>query len=186
MKKLFFLFVGLFVLSVRASFAQEVHYNFDKDTDFLRFKTYKWVNIKEADRVDGITEKQIMAAFDAELAKKGLTRTDSDSADLYLAYQTAIETEKKFHYYQTGWGTGQGWGDGWFYGDPDITTAESTTTIYVGQLTLDIYEASKKELVWRGVVSKTLDLKAKPDEREKNIEKAVEKLLKNYPPKVRK
>jgi len=31
-----------------------------------------------------------------------------------------------------------------------------------------------------------LDPKAKPEKREKNIAKAVEKLLKNYPPPVKK
>jgi hypothetical protein len=37
--------------------------------------------------------------------------------------------------------------------------------------------------VWRGAVSKTIDPNAKPDKRQKNIQKAIEKLLKNYPPK---
>jgi len=37
-----------------------------------------------------LVQKQITDALDAELAKKGLTKTDADSADLYIAYQTAI------------------------------------------------------------------------------------------------
>jgi hypothetical protein len=36
------------------------------------------------------------------------------------------------------------------------------------------------------VASKTLDQKAKPDKQEKNLKKAVAKLLKNYPPPVKK
>jgi hypothetical protein len=46
-----------------------------------------------------------------------------------------------------------------------------------------MYDSTKKELVWRGTVSKTIDPKAKPDKQQKNIAKSVEKLLKNYPPK---
>jgi len=46
-----------------------------------------------------------------------------------------------------------------------------------------MYDSAKKELVWRGTASKTLDPKAKPDKQQKNIKKAVDKLLKNYPPK---
>ena len=57
--------------------------------------------------------------------------------------------------------------------------------IYVGELVLDMYDSKKKELVWRGVASKTLDPKVKPDKRQKNLEKAVAKLLKNYPPPVK-
>jgi hypothetical protein len=62
------------------------------------------------------------------------------------------------------------------------TTTGTTTTIYVGQLGLDMYDAANKDLVWRGTASKTIDPKAKPEKQQKNIAKAVEKLLKNYPP----
>jgi hypothetical protein len=40
--------------------------------------------------------------------------------------------------------------------------------------------------VWRGVASKTLDPEAKPEKQEKNLRKAVAKVLKNYPPKLKK
>ena len=49
-----------------------------------------------------------------------------------------------------------------------------------------MYDSTHKQLVWRGSASKTLDPKAKPDKKQKNINKAVEKLLKNYPPKQNK
>ena len=48
-----------------------------------------------------------------------------------------------------------------------------------------MYDPAKKQLVWRGEATKTLDPKAKPDKRQKNITKGVAKLLKNYPPKVK-
>lgn len=60
-----------------------------------------------------------------------------------------------------------------------------TTTIYVGQLVVDMYNSAQKNLIWRGVVSKTLDPKAKPEKQEKNLNKAVTKLLANYPPRVK-
>jgi len=65
------------------------------------------------------------------------------------------------------------------------TTTGSTSTIYVGQLVLDMYDSVNRDLVWRGVASKTLDAKAKPDKQQKNLAKAVKKLLKNYPPAVK-
>jgi hypothetical protein len=46
-----------------------------------------------------------------------------------------------------------------------------------------MYASMLKTLVWRGVASKTLDPKAKPEKQEKNLRKAVAKVLKNYPPK---
>ena len=66
------------------------------------------------------------------------------------------------------------------------TTYGSTSTVYVGQLDLSMYDPGAKQLVWRGTASKTLDPKAKPEKKQKNINKAVEKLLKKYPPQVKK
>jgi len=62
--------------------AQEVSYNFDRDTDFSKFLSYKWVDIKSVQQVDYLTTQQITLVIDAELAKKGLFRTNSDYADL--------------------------------------------------------------------------------------------------------
>jgi len=179
---------GLFALAwlllgASAVLAQDVRYNFAQDVNFSQFKTYKWVSIKNADQVDAITAKQLTDAIDAELAKKGLTKTEADTADLYLGYQTAIGTEKELNAYSTGWGYGPGWGGGWYGGGMGMgSTTVATSTIYTGQLDLDMYDSAKKELVWRGVASKTLDPKAKPDKRLKNIQKSIAKLLKNYPP----
>ena len=55
-----------------------------------------------------------------------------------------------------------------------------------GQLALDIYAAAPQQLVWRGVVSKTLDSNVKPEKQQKNLAKSVKKLLKNYPPPIKK
>jgi hypothetical protein len=185
MRRLMFLAFTLFLMSGSSLMAQDVRYNFDSKADFSKFKTYKWVEIKGADHVNQLVEKQIRDAVDAELANKGLQKTDSDAADLYIAYQTAIGSEKQFTSYNTGWGYGPGWGGGWYgYGGgmSSSMTTGSTTTIYVGQLAIDMYESAKKDVVWRGTVSKTLDPKAKPEKQQKNLTKAVAKLLKNYPP----
>ena len=61
-------------------------------------------------------------------------------------------------------------------------TTGQTSTIYNGQLALDMYDSAKHDLVWRGVGTKTLDPKAKPEKRQKNLTKAVTKILKSYPP----
>jgi hypothetical protein len=166
--------------------AQDVRYNFDNQADFASFKTYKWVTIKGATPLSDLADKQIKAAVDAELAKKGLTKSDADSADLYIGYQAGVGKEKEYTSFDTGWGYGPGWyGGGWYGGGGGMTTG-TTTTIYVGQLALDMYSSKPHTLVWRGAASKTLDTEAKPEKQQKNLAKAVEKMLKNYPPKVKK
>jgi hypothetical protein len=186
MKKLTVLALALFVFGISTAVAQDVRYDYDKDKDFSKYKTYKWVSIKNADQPDQLTAKDIVSAVDAELASKGLTKTDGDNADLYIGYQTAVGSEKQFTSYNTGWNYGPGWGGGWYgYGGgmTSSTTYGSTSTVYIGQLDLSMYDPTTKQLVWRGVASKTLDPKAKPEKKEKNIAKAVKKLLKNFPPK---
>jgi len=186
MKKRFVLSLALLLACAGSALAQDVRYNFDKTANFAAFKTYKWVVIKGATQLSDLADKQVKAAVDAELATKGLTKTDSDSADLYIGYQAAVNQEKEYTSFDTGYGYGPGWyGGGWYGGGGGMTTGQ-TSTIYVGQLAIDMYASTPHTLVWRGVASKTLDAKAKPEKQEKNLKKAVAKLLKNFPPPVKK
>jgi hypothetical protein len=187
MKKVSFGLTLLFLLAASTALAQDVRYNFDKNTDFSKLKTYKWVILKDAPKVNDLVEKQIIAAVDAQLATKGLTKVDDDSANLYVGYQAGVGQEKQFTSFSNDWGYGGGWYRGGWYGGAGgmSTTTGQTSTIYVGQLAVDMYDSANRDLVWRGVASKTINPKAKPDKQEKNLTKAVAKLLKNYPPGVK-
>lgn len=183
MKTLGFFALALVLLGASSVRAQDVGYNFAQGEDFTKYKTYKWVKIQNAEAIDDITAKQITTAIEAQLATKGLTKVDTDNPDLLISYQTATGTQQQLNSYSTGYGYGPGWRYGGGFGG---TTTITSTTILTGQLVLDMYDAAKKELVWRGTATKTLDPQAKPDKRAKNINKAAQKLLKNYPPKVKK
>src|SRR5262249_30282321 len=127
----------LLLAGAGTALAQDVRYNFDKDANFSAFKTYKWVAIKDAQRLSDLAERQVQAAVDAELAKKGLTKTDTDTADLYIGYQAAVGQEKEYTSFDSGWGYGPGWyGGGWYGGGGGMTSGQ-TSTIYIGQLALD-------------------------------------------------
>jgi len=172
-----------FLFLAGTAMAQDVRYNYDKSADFSKYKTYKWVEMKTSDK-DQLIDNQIRSTIEAELAKKGLTKTDSDNADLYIGYQTAISTENQVNTFSSDFGYGPGWGYyGRGYGGMGTGTSTATTsTLYVGSLQLDFYDVAKKQAVFRAVATKTLDAKAKPEKRQKNLAKAVEKMLKKYPP----
>lgn len=175
--RLTMLLTALLVMSTALN-AQDVTYNFDQAADFAKYKTYKWVDIKGAVHPDQIVDKQIRSTIDSQLAAKGLSKTDGDKAELYISYQIAVSQEKQIDSYNmggAGWGYGPRWGGG-------MQTA-TTSTINIGTLILDMYDPGTKQLVWRGRASKTIDANAKPDKRQKNLEKGMAKLLKNYPPK---
>ncbi len=185
MKRILFLLPSIFLLAGIAA-AQDVRYNYDKDADFTKYKTYKWVEIKTSDK-DPLIDSQIKSAIDTELATKGLTKTDSDSADLYVAYQAAISTEKQVNTFSTAFGYGPGWGYYRGYGGMGSSTGTATTsTLYIGSLQLDFYDAQSKKAVFRAVGTKEIDTKAKPEKRQKNLAKGLKKMLKEYPPKPQK
>jgi hypothetical protein len=166
--------------------AQDVLYNFAQDADFSKFKSYKWVSVGGAPKLAEPFAKEITDAVDAELATKGLTKTEADNADLCIAFQAATSGEKELGDLGSGWSYGPGWGAGWYGPMPKGVTTVVASTIYSGQLDVDIYDSAKKQLVWRGMVSKAIEEKAKPENRRKNLGKAVAKLLKNYPPRKEK
>ncbi|HEY3039154.1 MAG TPA: DUF4136 domain-containing protein [Pyrinomonadaceae bacterium] len=168
--------------------AQDVKYNSLPGTDFAKYKTYKWVRVPNVQYPNQILDQQIMKSIDAQLATKGLTNTQGESADLYVAYQAAVNQEKQWNSYSTGgdmWGYGR-WGGWGGYGGGMQTTTTTSSTIHIGTVNLDIYDVSTKQQIWRGEASKTLGSGKDPNKVQKNLDKAMAKMLKNYPPPLKK
>jgi hypothetical protein len=177
------MFATAFVFAAALASAQDVGYNYDQQADFTKYKTYRWVTVKDTEPVNDLVTTQIKDAIDRQLATKGLTKVDTDTADLYVAFQVAVDKEKQMTTFDTGYGMGPGWGGryyGGYYGGG--TSTSTTSTINIGTIALDMYDREGKKLVWRGMASKQLDPKAKPEKRQKNLDKGMQKLLKNYPP----
>ena len=169
--------------------AQDVKYNFMAGTDFSKYKTYKWVRVPKAQYPNQILDEQIMQSIDAQLALKGLSKTESDNPDLYVAYQAAVQQEQQWNSYSTdmggGWGYGR-WGGWGGYGGGMSTTTTTSSTINIGTINLDIYDVAAKNQIWRGAASKTLGSGKDPKKVQKNLNKAMAKMLKNYPPPMKK
>jgi len=166
------LVTALLLLTARTLTAQDVKYNFMPGTDFSKYHTYKWVSIEGGGHPNQIVDAQIKQSVDSQLTTKGLTKTDSDKADLYVGYQIAVDKEKQWNGY--GMGGGIRWGG--------MATATSST-INVGTLVLDLYDPATKQLVWTGNATKTINPSSNQEKNQKNLDKAMAKLLKNYPPK---
>lgn len=164
--------VGILAFLCGSMWAQTVNYNFAPGVDFSKYHTYKWVTIAGTQHPDQIVEQQIKQAIDQQLASKGYVKTDSDTPDMDVAYQTSVTDEKQWNAY----GTGGGWRMG-----GGMATATSST-IQTGTLGVDFYDPAQKQLIWRGSATKTLNPTKDPNKRQKNLDKAVAKLLKNFPP----
>ena len=150
--------------------AQDVTTNSMPGTNFAKYHTYKWVSIEGGAHPNQIMDQEIKQSIDTQMASKGLTKTDADNADLYLGYQVAVDQEKQWNAFGMGRGFGGGMGQA------------TSSTISTGTLVLDMYDPTTKQLVWQGRATKTLDPSSNQEKNEKNLNKAMEKLLKKFPP----
>jgi Domain of unknown function (DUF4136) len=100
--------LALAMLACGGALAQDVTYNAMPGIDFSKYHTYKWVTIQGASYPNQIVDTQIKTSIDSQLASKGLTKTDTDKADLYIGYQGSIDQEKQWNAY--GMGGGLRWG----------------------------------------------------------------------------
>jgi Domain of unknown function (DUF4136) len=167
--------MGLFLalLACSATPAQDVTTNSMPGTNFAQYHSYKWVPIEGASHPNQIVDAQIKNSIDSQLAAKGLMKTDGEKADLLIGYQVSVDQQKQWNAY--GMGGGLRWGGG--------MASATSSTISVGTLVLDMYDPATKQLVWTGRATKTLDSSNNQEKKQKNLDKAMQKLLKNYPPK---
>jgi hypothetical protein len=154
--------------------AQKTSYDFDKTADFATFTTYAWQQGTPAR--EPFLDKRIVAAIDERLAAKGLTRTES-SPDVYVAYHVGVHMERRI----TGSNRVGPFGPA---GGLDAVDGR-ITDLPVGALVIDLSDAARQELVWRGIGMKAIDINAKPEKRDAAIVRIVEKILTNYPPRTR-
>jgi hypothetical protein len=155
-----------------AAFAQDVQFDYDRSANFNAYKTYQWVDYKTVQVGDELLDLDIKRAVDEQLAGKGLRRAEI-GGDLLVGYQAAISQEKEFDSLGAG-----GWGGPFGWGNHRVTTS----SIDIGKLTIGLYDPASKQLVWRGAASKTLNISKDPDKNYRNLEKAMAKLFRNYPP----
>ena len=173
--------LALVFLVPALALAQKVTFDYSKSSNFASYKTYA---TKDGTKVgQPLIDDRIAAAIDTQMAAKGFTKSDA-SPDVVVVYHVAFDKQKDISTFSSGYGGGYGpygygWGGGWAGG----TTSTQVRDILVGTLVIDMADVKANQVVWRGMGTKEIDTTAKPDKRDKSINKAVEKIFKNYPPK---
>jgi hypothetical protein len=189
---------------------QDVHYNYDRGANFQSYRTYQWIAPQNGPPKAGVRaglpdlpdslqnlpvgpppmngsnvvddqllDQDIRRAIDIQLAAKGLTKVDKDG-DLLVGYQAQVREEKGINL--SGSGTSGWWGGNPFWGGGFSSVQGQTSTVPIGTLVVGLYDPARKQLIWHGDASKTVDLKKDPNKNYNNLKKATVKLFKNYPP----
>ena len=181
------LVTALAILAPSLALAQKTSYDFNKNAHFDSFKTYTTKDGTKAGQP--LIDERIAAAIDAQMKAKGFTKSEA-SPDVVVVYHIAVDKQKDISTFSSGYAGGYGpygygWGGGWGGG----TSTTQVRDILIGTLVIDIVDAKaagQGELAWRGMGVKEVNVQAKPEKRDKSISSAVEKMFKNYPPKVKK
>ena len=154
------------LLGAGSTLAQKVSVDFDRGTDFSKYKTYDWV--KGTPAGNPMMHQRIVAGIEAQLAAKGLRRVEGNP-DLVVTYHTATDTQVSIN--TMGGGPLGGWRLG-------MGTA-TVNKIPVGQLVVDIGDVNTRRFVWRGSASGTMS--SKPEKNEKSLNTALAKMFQNFP-----
>jgi hypothetical protein len=197
--------LALFFMAACA-LGQDIHYDYDRGADFHSYRTYQWVDLQRgpggplkadvpaglpslpigrlpmsgsAVPDDQLLDQDIKRAVDGQLAEKDLTKVDK-GGDLLVGYQAHLREETSTNL----WGSGTNglWGEGPYSGSGFGSLQGQTSTVPIGTLVVGLYDPARKQLIWRGDASKTVDLKKDPNKNYNNLQKAMVKLFKNYPP----
>lgn len=169
----------LFVTAIMAVSCDAIQVNSDYDdtTDFKKYNTYGFFDqgIEKAE-ISDLDKKRILNAIEAEMQKKGFTKSDNPAVLINFFTRASKEVDINQWGYggYWGWGYGYGWGPYWGGGYTTVSTSVE------GTLFIDVIDATRKELVWQGVGSGTLTQDR--DKKQARIKEFVSEILNQYPP----
>jgi hypothetical protein len=180
MQKTRLIAVTALLLVPALALAQKVTYDFDKTANFAAFKTYA---LKDGTKVgQPLIDDRLVGAIESALAAKGFTKAEANP-DVYVVYHVAFDKQQDISSFSSGGGYGP---YGWGWGGGFSSTSTQVRDILIGTLVIDMADAKKGQIAWRGMGVKEVNTTAKPDKRDKSITNAVNKIFKNYPPKQKK
>jgi len=162
-----------------------VSQDYDLSKDFSSLKTYAWQTETQPQtgdiRVDNpLLDARIRSAINDSLSKRGYQRINQGTPDFYVAYTYQIRS--KIESDDVGVGVGFGWGSHRRFGGIGMDTGRYISEYDEGLLVIDLNDASKGDLLWRGTGAARVDQHSKPEEITKGINQAVEKILSQFPP----
>jgi hypothetical protein len=160
--------------------AQKVTVDYDKTADFSKFMTYAWAAGTPVPNPP--LDLYIMGAIDLDLQHRGLSKTETKDADLVVTYHAASNTDLNI----------SGIGDptlstlkGYNSTAPTVWSIPSTVgsvarQVKKGSLAIEMFDRQKQELVWAAQAKGTL--KENRNERLDQLDKALTKMMEQYPP----
>jgi Domain of unknown function (DUF4136) len=156
----------LFCMSVAAT-AQQVSVNYNHNQSFANYHTYAWASNNPNQIQNSILAQSAHQDINNALQEKGLQMVqETQNPDLIVVTSNGLRQQTSYD----AWGMrGIGGGMG------GITPEQSVQ----GTMIVDLHDSKTQSLVWRGIAQDTLSNKGEKDQ--KMVEKAVQKMFKQWP-----
>jgi hypothetical protein len=176
--------LGLSMLVAAGCAGRQVTTDYSPATRFSQFRTFALVSPPDS-ASQQLLDQRVRNAVQAQLAGKGLTPADRQSADLYVGYGMIDKTHREVYSYRDGWGWGGGWG--WRYYRWGVAWPmagyRQIDTYTDGTVVVNLIDAKTKQVVWEGEVAGVVSLPvANPVRATQQVDGAVAKLFAKYPP----
>lgn len=151
-----------------------VNYDYEKTTDFTKYKTYNYYSDLETG-MNELDTKRLIAALDANLQSKGLSLSEIPNFFINIQSSEFQETQRNT------FGVGLGGGGGNVGGGLSLGIPIGQSKIN-RRIIIDFIDENGKGLFWQSVSESSYNPKASPEKREATLITIVEKVLTNYPP----
>lgn len=172
-------------LMLTAGYAQDVKTDYDHKADFSTYHTFSFGRVQTS---DPLYEQRVRRDVTQQLTSKGWQMVPSGGDVTVTAIGNTHDKQEYDSFYNGLGGDGFGWGGrrgGWGMGGWGGGMGETTTTVNnipVGTLVIDLYDNHTKQLIFRG--SEQQDLSNNSSKNTKDLEKAIDKMFKKFPPKA--
>jgi hypothetical protein len=186
--------IALLALAGCSSYA--VVSDYDSSMPFGSYKSYRWSGDGSAGIEDDalarnpLIYKHIRAAVNRELQAKGFVLKETGPVDFLVSTHAGIRERVtvgpptfSFSYHRGYYRRGFGYYPAFWYDPywpyPQLTYYEEGTVI------IDVIDAKRNDIAWRGVVTSILNNHESPEEMHRQIDISVMKVLAKFPPLTR-
>jgi hypothetical protein len=166
-----------------------VSYDYDKEADFSKYKKFEYYGWADnSDKIlSDLDKRRIESAFADEFEKRGITFVEGDGdavVSLFIVVNQETSVTAYTDHYNMGGAYGPyGYGPGWGWGYGTSTTRYQENDYLVGTLVVDVFDKAERKLIWQGVGQKTVDDNSNTAVKDKNVQKAAQSIMINYPVK---
>ena len=175
MKTSRFILTLLAIVALTGCSTINVKSTYDETVDFRAYATYSYMDqpadLQGLAAGNDILAGRIERAVDGQLAANGYRKIENGTPDFYVVFHAGAQQRVSGATIDN---YGYGYGYGLWGRSGDVRVQRYTE----GALVVDIVDAKKKELVWRGSAQGAVN----PNKGPEQLNEAVAKLFEEFPP----